>query len=113
MKERTESILLSIASAIMIAVVVMCVITNLRLANLNKRLDWQSERIEIIFDILESDGEIFDILNKKIDLKLDNPVALEGINTEDLTLPKHNGCMSFLDIFQNYPYRNEYQEGVE
>ena len=92
MKDRTESILLPIASAIMIAVVVMCVITNLTLTNLNERLDKESERIKII-------DEMFDTLDKKIDRKLDKPEPIEEINAEDLTLQKHN-----------YPYRNEYQE---
>jgi len=92
MKDRIESILLPIASAIMIAVVVMCVITNLTLTNLNERLDKESTRIKYI-------DEMFDMLDKKIDRKLDKPEPIEEINAEDLTLPKHN-----------YPYKNEYQK---
>ena len=92
MKERIESILLSIASAIMIAVVFVCIITHFELKNLNERLDRESIRAKYI-------DEMFDMLDKKIDRKLDKPEPIEEINAEDLTLPKHN-----------YPYKNEYQK---
>ena len=103
MKDRTELAIVRIATCLTIAIILVVIATHYELKNLNKRLDWQSERIdrqseriEIIFDVLELDGEIFDTLNKKIDVKLDDPEALEkmieeinaGINAEDLTLPK-------------------------
>jgi len=96
MKERTESILLSIASAIMIAVVVMCIITNLRLTNLNERLD--REKLQRMANQAATQT-LIEMIDRKVEHKLDKPEPIEEINTEDLTLPKHN-----------YPYRNEYQK---
>jgi len=96
MKDKTESAIVMIAICFMIVVILVAISTHYELKNLNKRLDRQSEKIEIIFDVLKLDGEMFDTLNKRIDLKLDDPEALEkmieeinaGNNAEDLTLPK-------------------------
>jgi len=58
MKDKIESILLPIASVIMIAVVFVCIITHLTLKNLNERLDRESIRAKYI-------DEMFNMLDKK------------------------------------------------
>ena len=85
MKERTESILLSIASAIMIAVVVMCIITNLRLTNLNERLD--REKLQRMANQAATQT-LIEMIDRKVEHKLDKPEPIKEINAEDLTLPK-------------------------
>ena len=68
MKDRTESAIVMIAICFMIVVILVAISTHYELKNLNERLDRESERIEIIFDVLKVDGEIFDTLDKRIDL---------------------------------------------
>ena len=68
MKDRTESVIVMIAICFMIVVILVAISTHYELKNLNKRLDRQSEKIEIIFDVLKVDGEIFETLDERIDL---------------------------------------------
>ena len=111
MKERTELAIAMIAICLTIAIILVAISTHYDLKNLNERLDCEKSqrmanqmamprRIENIFDILEPIDERCDWLDKEIELKLDDPKALEEFIAEGLTLPEHN-----------YPYKNEYQKG--
>ena len=121
MKERTELAIAMIAICLTIAIILFAISTHYDLKNLNERLDREKSqrmfpnwltlqkmanqaaiprRTENILDVLKYDDETFDWLDKEIELKLDDPKALEEFIAEGLTLPEHN-----------YPYKQEYQEG--